>query len=337
MPLSTSSSESKSWLVTWLVMLLLVVVSLLWYERFLKTRGFEPSVEVTADLWSWQRRLVNDDSRILVLAGASRMQLGVDPQVLAAQLPGWQVVSLAINAQYPMAALEALAADPDFKGSVLVSFTTQMLEPRYWDMQKPFNEHHLSRSSWYRAFNARLTAELESRFRFLHPLLKAADLVRYLNKHRRFPKAYYVQMHTDTSGTADYQKTNSTALKQRFIDDKAANYAEQPAMNREVFDQQLARLNEVLGRITSRGGQVVLLRMPTDDGHWLLDEQQYPRQDYWDVLPAELPEGSTAIHFRDHLCLSAYTLPDSSHLDGRDKAAFTRCLARLLEPLLPGQ
>ena len=337
MPSSTSSSESKSWLITWLVMLLMVAVTLMWYERFLKARGFEPSVEVTADLWSWQRRQVNDDPRVLVLAGASRMQLGVDPQVLAAHIPGWQVVSLAINAQYPMATLEALAADPDFTGSVLVSFTAQMLEPRYWDMQKPFNQHHLERSSWYRAFNARLTAELESGFRFLHPLLKAADLVRYLSKHRRFPKAYYVQMHTDTSGTADYQKTNSTALKQRFIDDKAANYAEQPAMTHAVFTSQLQQLNSVVRQITDRGGQVVLLRMPTDDGHWQLDEQQYPRQDYWDVMPALLADGTTAIHFRDHGCLSAFTLPDSSHLDGRDKAAFTRCLARLLAPLLPVQ
>jgi hypothetical protein len=331
---STSSSESRAWLITWLVMLMLVVPGLLMYERLLKSRGFEPSVEVTADLWSWQRRQVNNNPQMLVLAGASRMQLGVDPQTLAAQLPGWQVVSLAINAQYPMTTLEALAADPDFTGSVLVSFTAQMLEPRYWDMQQPFNEYHAERSSWHRAFNARLTAEFESAFRFFHPLLKAADLIRYLSKHQRFPAGYYVQMHTDTSGTADYQKTDADALKQRFIRDKAANYAEQPAMDHEVFTRQVDRLIEVLKQIVNRGGQVVLLRMPTDDGHWQLDEQQYPRRDYWDAIPPVLPDGIWAIHFRDHLCLSAFTLPDSSHLDGRDRVPFTRCLTLLLEPLL---
>jgi hypothetical protein len=81
-------------------------------------------------------------------------------------------------------------------------------------------------------------------------------------------------------------------------------------------------------QIRARGGEVVLIRMPTSGDLWTLHELQYPRAEYWDRLVAVT--GLPAIHFADYPGLSGFECPDFSHLDARDSPRFTQALAAIL-------
>jgi len=75
-------------------------------------------------------------------------------------------------------------------------------------------------------------------------------------------------------------------------------------------------------KIIKHGGSVIIIRFPTDKGHWQLDEQYYPKKQYWDLI-ANNPQ-LTAVHFNDVPGLNQFDLPDSSHLNQKDSQAFTR-------------
>ena len=330
MLLSTSNSEARSWWITWLLTAVMLLVSLWAYESFLANKGFRPSVDHNKDLWSWHRWQASGKQKVLVLLGASRIQLGLHTDTLRQKLPDYKVESLTINGQYPIATLEALAADESFNGLVVMSFMAQMLEPQYWDMQLGDNQYYQQKFSYYLALDAVLTAKFKAKFNFLNPILGLKDVVKTATKKHAFPDAPYVFGHADGSATGDYSLINTAPLKTHFIQDKLTNYQENPPMGVDMWSAQIDKIKQYIDAIQARGGQVVLLRFPTDDGHWALDEQYYPRKVFWDEMVKSLPN-VLAIHFHDDEILSSFTLPDSSHLDEKDAKLFTIRLIEILQ------
>lgn len=332
MPSSISSSENtkNSWWLTWLATIVLLMLSVGAYEIYLSKKGFTPSVEVTKDLWSWNRKAVNHKPRVIALVGASRIQLGLNTDTLRSVLSTYEIVPLAINGQYPMATLKGLAEDETFNGLVLMSFMAQMMEPRYIEMQAEYNQYYAQKSSLYLTFDAHLTALIKSKFRFLHPLLGLNKLVSHFSARQSFPAPFYVSVFPDTSAAGDYSLVDVGPLKQHFIDDKKNNYQADPIMDKTTWLTQLEILSDATRAIKSRGGDVVLLRFPTDDAHWLLDEEYYPRDQFWDLMVKTMPD-IHFVHFKDDAILNSFALPDSSHLDQVDTNAFTLRLIALLK------
>jgi len=330
--ISSFNSKINNWWLTWLLSAWLLLLSIGWYESLLSSKGFMPSIEVNQDLWSWNRRQAGDQSNAIVLVGASRIQLGLDTKVLRSELVDKEIVPLAINGQYPMATIKGLAADETFNGLVLMSFMAQMLEPQYEEMQAEYNQYYTQKSSWYRSFDAYLTAHIKFQFRFLHPLLGLNDLVNYFSAKKKFPDPFYVSIYPDTSAAGDYSLVDVEPLKQYFIDDKKINYQAFSIMDKDTWLSQLDKLSKYIQTIRARGGEVVLLRFPTDDIHWLLDETYYPRAEFWDVMLDTIPQ-IKAIHFKDDEVLNSFNLPDSSHLDQADTKSFTMHIISMLKQL----
>ncbi len=326
MPLSTSSS--KSWWFTWLGVLLLVGGGLSIYEWSLSRAGYQPSVETSKDLWSWRRMQADNHDKAIVLLGASRMQLGLNTRIMRHELPDYRILPLVINGQYPMATLQSLAADKDFSGIVLMSFMAQMLEPRYADMQQAYNDYYQNQASWYLMLDAYLGGWLQSKIRFMHPRLGMQEIINTWDENHHFPEVFAAQMFLDGSIASDYSNQDKAALVKHFVSDKAHNYQEQAPMNKTTWNQQVANLISTVETIESRGGKVVLVRFPTDKGHWRLDERYYPKAQYWDDLANR--NNLTMIHFQDYPGLASFDLPDSSHLDYRDAVKFTEVLLQIL-------
>lgn len=329
----TFSSEDRQWLMTWVLSVSLLVILMTSYERFLQARGFTPSVDVTADLWSWQRAQLHQPE-VIALLGASRIQLAIDPGVLSEQLNGRPVVPLPVSGQYPLRTLQSLAADEQFTGTVIVSFVAQMLEPQYAGMQAAFNQNHEQGVGVVRHWNARFKAWLQSEWRFLHPLLRWPDLLPYLWQNHRFPDAFYLSIHADTTASADFTKVNNEILRNRFLKDKQLNYQQNPPMDDDRWSTAITAMAEHIRAIENRGGAVVVIRFPVGPGHWRLDEHYYPRERYWDVLQKQVPE-LKGLHLMDEGVFTSHRFPDSSHLDQRDKPAFTQDLAQLLKSRWP--
>jgi hypothetical protein len=298
----------------------MVIVTMTSYEFFLKHKGFVASIEQNINLWSWYRGGLNKKND-LVLIGASRSRVDVNIPFLKKELSNYRITQLCINGQYPIATLKSLANDENFVGTVVMSANAETLEDRYLDMQKPHNDYYHDDATLYKSLDAYLLAYLQSSFRFLHPLLGLEQVVKFYDQHYRFIGVFYTSANLDQSMSADYSKTKKQKLLKHIVAEKEKNYSNTlptPVVN---WVKNVELLQDYIHKIEQRGGNVVLVRFPTDKGHWQLDEKYYPREKYWDKIT-----GVTKLHFHDIDGLNQIDLPDSSHLDTKDSKKFTEIL-----------
>lgn len=80
--------------------------------------------------------------------------------------------------------------------------------------------------------------------------------------------------------------------------------------------------------IQARGGRVVFVRFPVSGEFLEMEENLFPRTQYWDAF-ARQTQGLT-IHFQDYEKLAGFVAPDGSHLDYRDAEKFSLALAAVL-------
>jgi len=325
---------SSDWLKTWLLAGVLVFIGLASFEIYLRDLGHLPSVTDGEELWSWHRTQVyGKDPQPIVLVGASRLLLGISTETLRKRYSDREVVQLGINGKYPTATLLDLAEDPDFHGITIVSLMAQSLEPVYRDMQKPYVDYYRSSSTFNQTFNASISATLAQHLVILHPLMNPLSLMFGAFEGNRIPAPNYTRMLVDRSILGDFRLTDHILLSNHFVSDKRKNYQDQPPSSPELLHGVIEELAIAVSKIQTRGGEVIFLRMPTSRGHWDLDQQFYPREKYWDQFAAAV--GSPSVHFKDVPGLDQFMLPDTSHLDFRDTAAFTDQLFTYLETLAP--
>jgi len=330
MPLSTSNSDTmnnnnnNSWFYTWILVIILCVGVLGSYELFLKNKGFVASIENNNNLWSWYRGKVNNKPNSLVIIGASRSQLDINIPYLKEKLSSYDVYQLSINGHYPMATFKALADDEEFVGTLIVSLNAQAMEEFYFDMQLPQNEFYQNKSTIYKSLDAYLSALLQSKLRLLHPLLGLQQVVEFYDSNKAFKTVFYTTANIDQSVSANYSLTNVENLYRHFVSSKEENYKNEPPTAPNLWQQNIKLLLEYSEKIKSRGGQVILIRFPTDRGHWELDENYYPRKQYWNKISDQIKLNT--VHFKDINGLDQFALPDSSHLDQKDTIEFTEKL-----------
>jgi hypothetical protein len=328
---SISNSDSTKWIKSWILLIILLVVTLGTYESHLKALGHRHSIASDVNLWSYYRDMANKNSETLVILGASRAQLGLDMNTIKTKFPEKDVIQLTVNGQFPMLTLEEMANDPDFTGDIWLSIVAQSLEPVYWDMQQEYNQHFKESSTTYKQLEAVIKANIQYQFRFLHSELQLQKVIDHYQKHGVFPIPLYVAENPDLSKSGDYSKQNSDHLVNHFVTQKAQNYKNQPPMDVKDFDQMVSRFNTAVERIRSKGGNIWVIRMPTDKGHWDLDERFYPKTMYWDRITEQVNAGF--IHFIDHASLREFDLPDSSHLDQTDAPIFTENLIKIMNQI----
>ncbi|MEE4304509.1 MAG: hypothetical protein V2J19_10165 [Wenzhouxiangella sp.] len=299
------------------------------WEWFWRTQGYEPALYDDRDLWSLHRDRVSkvDQSRNFTVAGASRIQLAFSTEVFESSMPGWAATSLAINGHYPTAVIEDLAADDDFAGVLLVAVDARGLAHWYRDMSEPWVRHYHREFGPQRRIERLLLTALQNR---LVVVGSEFNLVRQIEGwiDGRSPPAHYTTLQPDRTIAADYRRADVPGLRGHFTNALAADYEKHPPPPPERWRSDLAPIREAVSAIQARGGKVVFLRMPTTDRHWELDSENYPRDRYWDRLSEAT--GARTIHFADHPELAGLELPDTSHIDGRDRARFTQSLVTIL-------
>lgn len=81
--------------------------------------------------------------------------------------------------------------------------------------------------------------------------------------------------------------------------------------------------------IRNRGGDLVLVRMPTSGPILKREQACFPRAKFWDTITPKA--GIPSIHFQDDPVLSGFSCPDYSHLDAVDVPIFTARLADIIK------
>lgn len=299
-------------------------------ECLLRTAGHEPSVNDDKVLWSMWRGMASASSKrnTAVIAGSSRALLDIDLTAFEKAAPGWRCIQLAVDGTWPLTTVEELATCDDFRGLVLVDLDGVGLLEEKRDSQARWPQYFsnlFGNLGWVdKCVNHCVVVFLQSTMCLW--TRGVGDLVR---QHFRL-RPSYLQTGIDRQRLAYYRvkMTERELARHRAwrLERRRDEYTEKCRAWAEV-EGGVARLATAVRRIQSRGGSVVLVRLPTSDEHLQMDNTEFPRALFWDRLAQTV--GCPTVHFQDYRQLASFECPDTSHLDAKDTTAFTERLVQL--------
>lgn len=323
-------------------------------ELSLAGRGFEATVLDTEALWQKHRvRAGRLGKQALILVGASRIQLGLDPDVLRAA-SSLEPVQLAIDGSSFVPVLAGLAADPSITGTLLVSYKDHLIA----------GYEQIDRASAYQANYARLTRSALPDSTVSEALLASAVgkrlrsfadgarplstlLIRVLDSSAT---PQYLTTRHDRSRLADYSLVQMPdfyyARVLRSLGSNALHLPRNPTYDdiefalrgeigrlqptsREAFERGMVHVESLVRKIQQRGGHVFFLVMPSSGFVRDIERKRYPRAQFWDHFARQT--SAKTHHFEDYPALRDFHCPDGSHLDHRDREKFTEALTKIIK------
>jgi len=330
-PLSTSNSNQKIEAGcrgrTWRTALILFLVLLGSWEVFWRLNGFHPVLADDWDIWAVNRRAASRAGRRAVaLVGASRIQLGLHPDVFE-KITGLRPIVLAIDGNSPLPVLEHLAQDTGFTGSVICSLIPMFLaEPlktgRAEKWIRKFQEQ-----KWSSRIDTRLSLRVQQLFVFRYSGLMPAALWSDF-KEAQWPRMPYAPMRADRFRPADFSKADVAGIVAGRIRREREIHAAADPLPPDRLLERVEHIRRLAKRIEERGGKVAFVRFPSGGMVRKLEQETWPRQSYWDVFANRVE--AAAVHFEDHPSLRRFDTPDGTHLDVKDAKEFTRELIHVL-------
>jgi hypothetical protein len=298
-----------------------------WYWR---SAGYYAQVLDSRTLWAIERQRVTRSAEpVLAILGASRIQCGADLATLQRRLPKHRSVMLAINAHYPIAALRDLAQDPYFNGTVLLDLDTHALTRPMWEMQQAWVTHAAREYAPSLAFNRMLLNHWQQHMVVAQHDLSLPNLAQRWLAGSGMPFRPYSTYHADRSCDIDFSRTDPALALAQFDAHVAANrHRIDPGIPPERFLADLREVDAWIMAIQQRGGRVIAFHTPISGSRRALDDELLPRERYWDAWAAQT--SAHTLHFADEPALAGFSLPDDSHLDYRDKPAYTEALVDIL-------
>jgi hypothetical protein len=357
----TSSSNERlptgNWLKIWITIILGFVFFVLYFEIDIRLHGWSPSVIDDQEQWSTQRRLSSDIGKnALILVGDSRAQLGYSLDTVR-EMTDFIPVQLAIYSTF-MPVLSNLAEDESITGTVIVAVNIKDFREtsahelaNQWVEYYETYRHKENFIEPYKLLDGHIESFIKQHFA-LRQL--GARPFKTISKHlfEDSGSGSYLVTYHDRSRDADYSKVTMPDFYIRVLErhlgkeagkdrqglkgeDLLSKYKSEienikPESNR-LFMEKLEKLLNDIDKIESRGGKVIIVRLPTDKLIWEIDKRRYPRKQFWDVLAKQHP---ASIHFQDYPQLTQFSLPDGSHVDVKDKKRFTRELMQIVIQIL---
>ncbi|UPG84817.1 hypothetical protein L2Y94_16045 [Luteibacter aegosomatis] len=345
------------WLQPLLAALALALLAVAGLEAWLASHGFMATVVDSPSLWAGERARVNRlGNRALVLVGASRIQLDVDIDTLR-EMTGKEPVQLAIDGSSFVPVLADLADDDKVTGTILVEYQDHIVghfdrkdaADVYVAAWKHERLHETipdfaNTEAWLSSFlRGHMRSFADGATPFDSLMLRALDinatqqyLVTLPDRERladytkvQMPQFYFARVlrnagMTQAPDAPDWATLN--ALLARRIE--ALPTASLP--NFEANSQVIAGM---VRRIEARGGRVIFMVFPRSGLVRAADERSFPRAAYW--APFVKAVGTPSLNYADVPTMRDLICPDGSHLDQRDRVAFTRDLVHAM-PLLKG-
>jgi hypothetical protein len=314
----------KRLLLTSVLAVLILAISIGTIEHHWRARGYTPGIIDSQDLWAQQReQLIRTDKRPIALLGASRTLYSVDLDVFRKRLPQHEPVMLALDATPAMATLRDLAADLRFDGVVICDIDGLGLWDLTWELQQPYVKNYrqwtLSRDMHRRLLSVWQQRAVIARSDF--SLLRS--LVRWWNREPE-PFHPYSWMTASREGFIDYTLTD-TSVHRRELEAHLAKYnGHLPGPLPDEWRADLVQAKSWVNAIRSRGGDVIFYATPISGLRRQVEEDTYPRAQFWDRLNEAT--GAHTLHADDVPALRDFPLPDESHIDYRDKARYTNLL-----------
>jgi hypothetical protein len=308
--------------------------------------GATPSSRDDAALWARQRaRIDHGEGNATVLVGASRTFFDIQLPVWE-QLSGRRPIQLALDGTAPIAALEGLADDPQFKGRVLVGVAPDVFFSGFEYMGKFI--HSYGKQSPSDKVGKWLSMHfVEPYFAFYDPDFALFTVIKRQHWPLRKGREGGTQVRRLTQIEPDrnnhmWSKLETDpqyqALARRIW---AEDFFGPPPTAAELLDKkktlylQVARYTAAVARLRARGVTVVFAREPSTGEYFDYETRQFPRNEAWDVLLAHVHV--PGIYYDDYPQLRSanYEFPEWSHMNKVSAERYTRELYPILQGKYP--
>lgn len=325
---SSYRAPTGSWRKTLCLFMLLNFFALGGYELFARSKGFEPSVHNTKELWALERaKMETSDKPALTFIGASRSLTAFRPNVLESNLSHLSVFHLGVSGSNPTPILEHLANSPNFSGLVVCGVVPHLFfdesPEKRTTATRPYLRHYKTRS-WINDLETYLQMNWENHSVLALPQLNPKRVLsRIILHHESFSTTQY-RMHPDRFLEKEFEigdpQEYAKKLRERILNGKGAK--------KEELDRRIRHINSLIRRIRNNGGNVVFHR-PISSGIVLDAERKiYPQGKYWTYFSARV--NAETIHFQELKAISDIQCPDGSHLHKRDTFKYSKAFAHEL-------
>lgn len=320
--------------------LVLVSATVISWECFVRSKGFEASYDDDPALWADKRDMVYEPaSGATVFIGSSRIKFDLD-------IPTWEnttgdhAIQLACVGSNPIPVLENLADDKNFKGKLVVDVTEVLFfstAPPNLETPRKNIKYYKDRTPAQRA-SFYLNHLLESQLVFLDKdrLSLNAQLNNLQIPNRKgvfeepiFPPEFgRVKFNRQEYMTERFAADTNMRNKVKGIWVFFGKMAKDPPASGTKLDSIFNIVKTAVDKIKARGGQVFFVRTPSSGGFLMGEKMGYPREKYWDRLLTIT--GCPGIHYADYPAIDHFECPENSHLSQPDAIVFTNNFIRIL-------
>lgn len=335
MDLSTSNSKDrlppKPFLRMWVGCVLVTCLAIGLFESLARVAGFPAMPADDWGLWAIERTQVrNDDPNQVVFLGSSRMQVGLDPDAFASGFQTESALQLAILGGAPIPILKDLADNTAFQGIAVCDFF-----PAGYFMKNPgqtrtlpesYAARYQGRALWS-LFERRLKMTIEESFSSVNTNFHPVHTVRKWWREDEFPPQW-LRLQANRAWKVNYEEWRPEWFIYQVPDE-----LKPIPMDEEEWRDAARGIEEIVGKIQSRGGEVVFVHFPIAKDYLKLEGERFPREKFWN--PWSRQTSSTTIHYEDYPQLAHFSPPDGSHLGSDDSVVFGRDLGTLVRALVP--
>jgi hypothetical protein len=294
----------------------------------------------TPALWAQERRKVTGDATVLL--GSSRIFYDTDLDVWE-ETAGVRPIQLALEGTSPEPFLADLAADEDFRGTVIVGVAAPILFTGY-AFRKGVLDYTRDQSPSQRADHG-LSKQLEKLFAFIDEQTRPKRILHLAS----LPLRPGMEKRIDVRKLEVIAEDRNTEVWVRLIDDEpyrelakyvwaegirreapqpGPNGEPPPPMPDEAIEAMIGKMKASVDKIRARGGEVAFVRYPYEGAYTAAEDGGFPRQRFWDRLVAETD--SAGVAWQDYPQLQGYYLPEWSHIEARDAERYTAALVPIL-------
>jgi hypothetical protein len=352
---STSNFErvipAQPWRGITVAVICAVFVSVTAWEIFVRSLGYEPTLNDTSDLWAEARRHVEPES--IVIIGDSRAWFDMDLNEIEHGI-GKRPVQLGLAGSCAFPVLQDLASDEHFHGTIICSVVPLLYfappgSPPVDRSEKAVQRYH--GQTWAQRASHEISVPVERSFAFLKQddltldaLLKELPIPNrpYAQVPPRLPP-YFCSIDRDRRARMVEQCVRPGRLQDRvkngwlalFTPPPPPSYVPPEAFGEKIKSAIGARFHDTaaaVDKIRGRGGKMVFVRFPVSGELKTLEDKFTPRAKTWDPLLQQT--GVPGIYFEDFPELAGFNCPEWSHLSAGDSVEFTKRLVPHLRQAL---
>ncbi|GAA3997334.1 hypothetical protein [Sphingomonas humi] len=336
-PVPVRDVPARPWKGIALVALLVMLIGVGGWEAWARGFGLR-----TADIgdspqkWAETRASIAPDD--LVIVGDSRILFDTDLAHFQ-RLTGVAPKQLAIHGTNGRNLLENIAADPAYKGLLLVG----MADTSYFRPVKagagvgaPWIDGYARNREPSQISGLYLDRWLQQLFAFLDEDMRLSRLLSR-NDHgwRKGSDSPYDDVwKVDESFPGRQRFMWGEIEKPGYLQDQARHawggFKGPPGRPADIAET-IARSRDAVNRIRARGGDVIFIRPPSAPQLRVNEEQRMPKAKVWDRLLAQVP--ARGIHADDLPAAQGLDIPEWSHLSRTCATVFTDAYVRRLVQL----